>query len=295
VEFASLDAVARTGFPLSKAIYLFLEGIACTRPFNRDYVKTMLTNCAFCIIASEERGRDIDKHFGLALDFEYVPVSMRPPLRKEILANKKGSVEKGELNIVYSGYIAEWSCLGEFIELYRRLPMFERSRLCIHGHKMGTKRYYKAVVAKVKGMKGVTVDQSYYVGEGYHEFLSRFDIGLAFYKNYINSSDWDNLMFSSGKIASYLWAGMAVMTNILHPLSMRPPFLYVESINEVAVSDAILHYHVDREGYQKAARECAAKFYNIEVYMDRVIDRIEGMGGRGDEREVQGGDGRVYL
>jgi hypothetical protein len=273
IEFWSLDAVVQAGYDLRKCVYLSLEGTACTRPFDIRYVKDAIAGCSFSIITSKEQGRNLEKHFEMPIDFEYVPVSIRPPANLHKISNNRG--DRRGLHIIQSGYFAEWSCLSEFIDAFKRIDLNSETRLCLHGHKIGTEKYFKHIISKTRQMGNVYVNLSYYHSDRYLQFLSQFDIGLAFYKNYINSPDWENLIFSSGKIASYLWVGLAVLTNISHPLTLSPPFLYVEPSNPEQISQAIVQYSVNPKIYYKSAFEIARKYYNMDSYMDKIIPRID--------------------
>ena len=93
MEFWSLDAVSKTGFPLSRCIYSSLEGLACTRPFELEYVRQLISGCAFSIIPCEESGKDIEKHLGINLDWEYVPVSIRPPVGMTDIKKKNSALK----------------------------------------------------------------------------------------------------------------------------------------------------------------------------------------------------------
>jgi len=274
MEFWSLDSVARTGFGLSKVIYLILEGIACTRPYNIDYVKQLLSSCDFCIVPSKERGADIEKYFNLTLDFEYLPISMRSPTYEKII-EKKESDSEHKLQIIYSGYFAEWACLREFIDAYQQIPSFGEHRLYLHGHKVGTEKYYQEVMSRIEKRRHITVDLSFYDSDSYWKYLSKFDIGVALYKNYCNSTDWENLIFSSGKIPSYLWSGLAILTNISHPHTKKPPFLYIDSISSDTISAAIDDYLENIPVYRVAAFEHAKKYYNLHHYMENIVSRFD--------------------
>lgn len=273
MEFWSLGAVSKTGFPLSKCIYCSLEGLACTRPFELEYVRQLISSCAFSIIASEERGKDIDKHLGINIDWEYVPVSIRTPAQLTGITKRITERKESTLRIIQSGYFAEWACLTGFLAAFKMTGK-DNVDLYLHGNKTGTEMYYKRILSQIEGMGNVTIDLNYYDSDTHLKFLSQFDIGLAFYKNYINSTDWDNLLFSSGKIASYLWAGLAVLTNIDHPHTQHPPFLYLNEITPACISEALETYKNNKERYRNAAVEHARKFYNLDIYMKKIEQRI---------------------
>jgi len=272
IEFWSLDAVVQAGYDLRKCVYFSLEGTACTRPFDITYVKRAIAGCAFSIIASKERGRDLERYFEMPIDFEYVPVSIRPPSNLQEYLNN--THEGGALKIIHSGYFAEWSCLSEFIDAFKKIDVNSEAQLCLHGHKTGAEDYFKNIVSKTRRMENVYIDLSYYDSERYLEFLSQFDIGLALYKNYINTTDWDNLLFSSGKIASYLWAGLAVFTNIDHPDTHYPPFLFIEKITTENISCALEEFKKNKHLYKRAAIKHAKEHYNLDSYMKKVEHRI---------------------
>jgi hypothetical protein len=88
------------------------------------------------------------------------------------------------------------------------------------------------------------------------------------------SSNWNNLIFSSGKIATYLWAGLAVLTNIDHPLTKSPPFLYIPEITSEAILNALHTYQTSIIDYQNAAFKCAKKYYNLDISMGNIYKTI---------------------
>jgi len=272
IEFWSLDAVVQAGYDLRKCVYFSFEGTACTRPFDIAYVKSAISSCAFSIIGSKERGSDLERYFEMPIDFEYVPVSIRPTTSLPEILNTSNN-RKG-LHIIQSGYFAEWSCLSEFIDAFKQIDLDSGIRLCLHGHKTGTEKYFKNIISKTRQMENVYVDLSYYDSNRYLQFLSQFDIGLALYKNYINTTDWDNLLFSSGKIASYLWAGLAVFTNIDHPDTHYPPFLFIEKITTENISCALEEFKKNKHLYKRAAIKHAKEHYNLDSYMKKVEHRI---------------------
>ncbi len=275
VEIWSLGTVARTNFDLSKAIYLSLESVQTLSGFTRNIgrPKRLLSNCAFCIIQSPERGKDFAEHLGMTVDFEYLPVSLRPTESSNDSGQKQVD-STGPVCLVYSGYFADWACLTEFIDAYKQLRPAKEYRLFLQGHHIGTDRYLETVRSKIAQVEHVTLDTSFYRDNQHLQFLAQFDIGLAFYRGPSGNVNWDNLIFSSGKIASYLWAGLPILTNIDHAHTKKPPFLYVDSISTQAVRAVIDQYRLQRQAYHTAAREHARLYYNTDTYLDKIMLRL---------------------
>lgn len=115
-----------------------------------------------------------------------------------------------------------------------------------------------------------------YMDDSQHAaFLSQFDVGLALYKKMSDSSNWQGLLFSSGKISSYLWSGLAVMTNIDHPLTKQAPFIYLPELTPENISGALEAYDKQREIYRSVALETARKYYNADLYLDKIKSRLD--------------------
>ena len=69
------------------------------------------------------------------------------------------------------------------------------------------------------------------------------DIGVALYSNVNNTINWQNLIFSSGKIANYLWAGLAIITNIESDITLKPPFLKISNLEPRELNQALQQYN----------------------------------------------------
>lgn len=274
----ALDSVARTGFSLSKVVYQSLEAVQTLSHYqkNLNYVKQLLSDCAFCVIQSRERGEDVEEYLDMVIDFEYLPVSLRPPAFSRSLG-AEGINKNSPVQIIYSGYFANWACLTEFLDVCQKLHPAREYRLVLQGHHIRTDSYLETVRSKTAEMKQVAIDTSFYDDDSYIRFLAQFDIGLALYQNLVGSTNWENMIFSSGKIASYLWAGLAVLTNIDHPHTQKPPFLYVDSISTDAIRTAINQYCENKQLYHAAAVEHARRHYNSDRYMDRIMARLVSM------------------
>jgi hypothetical protein len=78
----------------------------------------------------------------------------------------------------------------------------------------------------------------------------------------------------SGKIAAYLWAGLAVITNIRYDLTCDAPFLYVENLSPESLRTALDRYRAAPDRYHRKAMEIAEQYYDIRKYLDRIWERI---------------------
>jgi hypothetical protein len=266
VDFVSLDLLHRTGFDLSKVVFISFEGIDFMREYGREHAAKLISKCAFSVVQSKERGHDIERYLGDEVDFEYLPVSLRP-------VPKRDKERSHKLKLVYSGYFADWAYLLEFLRGYQQSRSYECAELILQGHAMGTDKYVEQVNMIIKGIPGVTVDTSYYAEEEHHALLAANDVGLAFYKDLTGTGNFDNLILSSGKIAAYLWNGLAVFTNVVAPETEHPPFVYMGDFSGATITNGVESVLANRELYKTSAYELAARNYNFNYYMSDIIQR----------------------
>lgn len=273
IEAATLLSLDRAGFDLSNVVYVSLEGTdSVRRRTSLPRVLALLKRCAFCTIQSKERRKGLESDLGGELDFEYLPVCGRPVPVSERATRQPDARQRPK--IVHSGYFAKWSCLREFVAAYADSGLAADTPLYLQGHAMGTTSYLADIRRAADPLPLVWVDDSYYADEEHRDLLARYDIGVALYKNLSGSSNWENLIFSSGKIASYLWAGLAVITNLDAPLTASPPFLKVDEITPDEVRAAVERYAHDRELYAASAFAIAEEHYNFDRCMAKVMARI---------------------
>jgi len=265
-EFLSVAMLHNAGFDLSRVVCLNLEGADFIRHGN-DFTIECLPRCAFFIAPSKERADDLQKYLGANLDFEYLPVSLRP-------VELKGRSHCDELNIIYSGYFAEWAGLLEFLEAYRKSGAYEYSSLLLQGHSMGTDGYLEAIRKDAEIVPRLKIDTSFYEDKDYMDLLAKQDVGVAFYKNLEGTENFTNLIFSSGKIASYLWSGLAVLTNVEAPETKYPPFIYVRDFSEHEIKQGLRYVRDNRKLFCDSAYELASKKYNFDTCIKRIVERV---------------------
>ncbi len=275
IEIMALDIVEKSGWDLSHASYLSLESVQLVSKYELEYIRDLFRQISFCIIQSPERGKDFEEYLGLKLDFEYLPVSMLPRIPR----NRTVPTPPTSTRILYSGYIAEWAQLLEFLVAYSACDAKARGMLVLQGHYFGTQKYLEQLQSIASKMEGVVIQTNYLADQEFYDFIDGFDVGLALYKapddNPVARVNWDNLIFSSGKIAAYLWSGLAVITNIDSLLSRKPPFLYIDVITAENIAYALKEYESRRSEYRDAALKCANQCYNMERSMIRIIERIK--------------------
>lgn len=265
VDFIALQILDTIGFEIGKTIFISLEGPDFLKDFDRSFASRLINACAFSIVQSPERGIMVQDFLQTDIDFEYLPVSLRPkPIRQKQVP----------IRIVYSGYIVSWACLIEFLDCLNKLGVNNECELVLQGHAMGSETYLNEVKEWVKSMPNVKVDESYYKEERYHSMLAFFDLGLALYNNPSDSGNFENLIFSSGKIAAYLWNGLGVLTNINHPLTQNPPFIYLERLEPANLQNAIEFYRQDQKSFIESALALAREHYNFDNYFEKFIHRL---------------------
>lgn len=271
VEFYSLYWLEKIGFNMQKVCFFSLESTDALKIVGKTQrILNALANCAFTVTQSKERGDDFNKELDLNLDMEYLPVSISP--KSLILDKNKNKNENCKL--VYSGYIDEWACLKEFILSFKSTINEDQCNLLIHSYNSDRSNYFDVLKNTAKDRSNIMFDVKYYDEKKHFAMLSSMDIGIALYSNVNNSINWQNLIFSSGKIANYLWAGLAVITNIESELTSKPPFLKITNLKPSEISIVINQFNSSRDLYRTKAIEVADKYYNLDVYMGNIIDKV---------------------
>lgn len=275
IEWLAIKELSKVGYPLSKTIYFSLEAEDILKTYDsKNFVNKLLSQCAFCIIQSWERGEGLTRYLGIHLNYEYLPVSMRP-VDNSINVQNESVSNNSEIRIVYSGYIAEWSGLRQFLDGFSGLSLDIPVSIELHGHYKGTDLYFQRICSYRENDINLIISTDYLEDEDHLKYLANFDVGLAFYTSQLSTSNWENLLFSSGKIASYLWAGLAVLTNIKKADEMGPPFLYLHDFSEHEIKIKLEMYLSRKQEYQLAARKFADEFYNLDKHMDSILKRIQ--------------------
>lgn len=280
VEAHSLAALGAIEFDLQKCVYLSLESVERLKLYDLQYIRDLLSRVTLCVIQSPERQADFMKYIELPLSWAYLPVALRPrtcPDKSLHYRNNNGHTVK----IIFSGYLDSWSCMKEFLLAYAEVKDGPPTKLCIQGNKKRKESYFyglQQVVFDNNLASRVEMDGSYYPDDIHHTLLCCFDIGLALYRtphftDALNPN-WHNLIFSSGKIATYLWAGLAIITNIAVPLTARPPFIFVPEITPEAITDALQVYLEQPAHFREAAKELAYTHYNLDMYMKKILGNI---------------------
>lgn len=204
---------------------------------------------------------------GIPLPFEYLPVSSRS-------SNFKRNPDDCKLKIIYSGYITDWACLTEFVTAIRDSSLLEKVSLTIQGHAIGTEGYLESLEEIVSTLPNVKIDRGYYDDVQYMKMLSNHDIGLAFYKNLNGSTNFENMILSSGKISNYLWSGMAVLTNIDSKETHRLPFIYMDPSETDVLRSVLDSFLVNRDEYIAASFDLARAHYDFDVNMNSIYEKM---------------------
>ena len=266
VEPNSLVALKKIKFNFRNVIYISLES---THYFHKEQkllqYKNLLEGCRFCIIQSKERAADFQKELKIKVRIKILPTSMRPLN----IAGKSNILTNQKARLIYSGYIGAFTQLKDFLNIFMLEQNLENP-LNIHSYHEGEHSYYLDILRLVRGNPSIKVDISYMNERDHHLFLSKMDIGLAFYENVNNSINIENMFFSSQKIASYLWSGLAIMTNIESKYTSQPPFLKINSFTKEEIYCAVKKYKVDSERYHNSALEMADRLFNLDSYMDKI-------------------------
>ncbi|MGM0588341.1 MAG: hypothetical protein ACQETE_08010 [Bacteroidota bacterium] len=253
IEIRALLYLKRNGFDISKVIFFSMESMHNVSDGNREEINSAMDSTMVNVIQSEERMSDLNKALDADHKFMYLPVSYRP---KEIqFYNNR------ENKILYSGYLAEWSGLKEFIV---NCKWDDDVRVEIQGHDLKT-GYYTNELRRLSEKKNITIDTDYIDDSDYFDFLSQYGWGIATYMNLHDSDNWNNLIFSSGKIAAYLWCGMGLITNINVPPDMDIPVQKIDLSRGTKISAEF-----DKSIFIKS-RNAAYKYYNFDNYFSEIM------------------------
>lgn len=266
-DFTALVLVDEMGADLSRVVYVSLESTDLISRYPLELARRLLGSCSLRIIQSRERAEDLTRYLGIPLPFEYLPVSSRP-------SNFKRNPDVGTLKIIYSGYIADWACIAEFVAAIRDSSLLEKVSLTIQGHAIGTEGYLESLVKTISVLPNVKIDTGYYDDAQYMKMLSQHDVGLAFYKNLSGSSNFENMILSSGKISNYLWSGLAVMTNIDAKETHRLPFIYMEPSDADKLCSVLDSFRVNRDEYVAASFDLARAHYDFDAYMNSIHQKM---------------------
>jgi len=262
-EFHSLAMIARSGIPLENVLYFSLELEQLMIQYPKEYCSELLSRCRGCIIQDNLRADDLNKYLGRSLKFGYLPVSRSPvPFFPQSTSH--------DVSIVFSGYFASWSCLEEIVSAFKGMERHDGCSLTLQGHAVGTEGYLDAIQRMVVKDETISMMTEFLSDNDHLDFLRRHHIGLALYRADSDLSNWNNLLFSSGKIANYAWTGLAIMTNIDSPLTKEPPFIYVDEISPKSFEQSIKKYEIDREQYHESAKKFALDHYNLFSHMQKI-------------------------
>jgi hypothetical protein len=173
VEIRALHFLAEAGFDLGRVAFLSLESMDILEHYERERVNALLSQVAFCVIQSPERGKDLIDYLGTSLDFEFLPVSMIPPRYKR----KRPQTGVKTLRLVHSGYFAPWSNVLELVEAFLSPGSPDNVELVLQGHFMGTEDYRDKVIGQARCSDRIQIDTNYYDDDAHTQFLAQFDIG----------------------------------------------------------------------------------------------------------------------
>jgi hypothetical protein len=262
VEMDSLHFCASAGYPLSQAAYLSLDCDSFVRRYPPGYAADRIGKCRLRVIQNEAKQKDLEQLLGKSFSWRYMPVSCRP--RKHVAKHPVRSM--ADVNCVFSGSFAPWSCLHDFFGAYAG---DQPVRFRLHGYSRDTS-YLSQLRELLDGRNDVEFDTRFYGDDEHAGMLARHNIALCFYRNESGTLNGRHMLFSSGKIAVSLWAGCAVMTNIDSPLTREPPFLYVPQFDRSSIQAAFEAYAASAACYREAAYAFADTRYNL----DRALEPI---------------------
>jgi hypothetical protein len=272
VEGPSLAALKDMNVKFNRAAYLFMENTQMLHEAAKSDadVYKRLSACAVHVIQSKERGDNVNRELGTSYSFSYLPVSQRPTVPPT------SPTSTGTLSMIFSGYFAPWSMVLELVEQAARWSKGLPVQLKLQGHLFGDSTYLQEVEDAIRANELeslIHVDTGYVSDDNYLPMLSSHHVGIAFYGAGENNN-WENLIFSSGKIASYLWAGLPVITNLKDPLTKDFPFVDIEHHTTDEVILRLRQILEDPAKHRAKALEFAQRYYNFDEHADRLLRRM---------------------
>lgn len=268
-EYPGLLLAMEAGLRPESTVYLSFEGSDyCTGEWDVAVARRALPMCRAVCIASPERAEGLKAELSLPdMQFVYLPVSWRKVQAAPRFVRKR---DAGEVRLVYSGYLAPWAQLKELLEAFTIASRGTAWTLTLHGHSWGTEGYRDEVLELAADHANVSFDEAHYEDESYIELLSEFDIGVALYSRIGGGSNWGNLSLSSGKIAGYCQAGLAIITNLDDALAQTEPFLHVAEIDGPSLGNAVEAYLAQPGLYRESSLRLFGTTYDAAPHMERL-------------------------
>jgi len=261
----------------SQIIVPLLEGL---EPFSEystrlSALRTLLAQCRFTIVASEDRGLSFEDSLQGKLNYRIMPVSLRGKFARNAVPQFAPchSEKANTLRLVQSGYFAPWTML---FEVAGSLANVSDVEMVFQGHAMAAEDTLVRFSRCINDMPHMSIDSRFFADDDHLRFLSSFDAGIACYPeatadDSFVATNWRNLLYSSGKIATYLWAGLPVITNIVCEETRSWPFLYVSQMNASAFQLALAEIRDHRLGLRRAAREFAESHFEMDKSLNNIF------------------------
>ncbi len=265
VEAHSLFLLDRVKFPLDRCVYVSLELQQIIAEYGMRRAAPLVERCAVRLVQSPERAGLLNRSLGRVLRYRYMPVSTAPysPARSD----RSGG---GPIRLVYSGYIAKWSHLRDFLLAYREIEKEMPVTLTVHGHSEGTEEYLEEIRSLVACLRTARFDEEPMSERTHRQFLETYDVGVGLYMPAPGNDNWKGLLQSSGKIASYLWSGLAVITNIVDDDTRSLPFLFVGEPSAEELLGALRAFTSHRQACASEALRYAREHFNIFAHLDTL-------------------------
>jgi len=270
-EFESLQLLSKIVPSLSNVAYLALEGSDVMRKYGPSHASSAIRSCVMYIAPSKERADALSNYLGFRLECEYVPVSLRP-----ISVDFTKTSEA--VRIIYSGILMPEMCALDLVTAFKQSRCYDgRARLMVHAPNPHPRWYCREIREELAGTYQAQLKVGFLSDEEHIAVIADNDIGVCVYRNLSGTDNFDNLLLSSGKLATYLWCGLAVVTNIFHEATQVPPFLYVEQLTGDSLRSALNSYGSERESFRAAALTYANDHYNFDTYMAPVWVKLVSM------------------
>ncbi len=232
----------------------------------------------FTIIQDRRRAKFLVEDNKLKYEnIEYIPVSVfHHKIKKSHYLQKKFKISSDKKILLYAGEI-EAGTMG--MELVKSAQSWNKDFvLVMHASRLNssTREYIKNMQAFNKS-KQVYFSLNPVEWEKVPDLISSADIGLAFYRNL--SKNYSEIGMSSGKIASYLQAGLPIITSDFPSLR--------EIINDYKIGRYVKDpYQIGKAAiaifrmynvYHKNAQRCFKEKYDNIKYFPPIIARIKSL------------------
>lgn len=204
----------------------------------------------------------------------YLPVSLPPQkIKTSNFLREEFKISKNKRIVLYAGEIAPWAMIREIVQAAQEWP--ENYVLVLHASRITDEvELYLKTLKKFDRKKKVIFSTRPCEWSEVSKILASADVGLAFYQN--SEKNFTEIGMASGKLASYLRAGLPVITNS-NP-SIESVFgeyncgKFAKNPNEIIT--LCKNIFKNKRKFRQNALRCFKEKYNMNVYFGKFFNQL---------------------